>query len=159
MLRRQQSSIEKRVKHELRDVTDELVHDTEERDVAHLPGHAIGARPYEDRVNVLRLLARDDLSQHLVKCQGARGDRFIPGSTFAGQFLDLNLGSRDSGILLDCKVGFGYGRPLEQNPPCYYLPRTEPTAQRPRVAIPGSGFTDFCLRTDMQTHVIGQGPT
>ena len=62
MLRWQQSSIEKRVKHELRGVTDELVHDTEERDVSHLPGHAIGAGPYEDRVNVLRLLARDDLS-------------------------------------------------------------------------------------------------
>lgn len=199
----QQSSIKERVEHELHGVAYELVHDAQERDVAHLSRHTIGAGSYENRVNVLRILACDDLREYLVKCQGARGDRFIPGSTFTCQLLDLDIGSRDPGVLLNeredvaasplvtetrfdgllaymnrellaafgvhgsrpplglylCKVGFGYGRPLKQSPPCYYLPHTEPTAQRPRVAIPGSGFTDFCLRTDMQTHVIGQGPT
>lgn len=91
--------IEERVEHELRGVSYELVHDTQERNVAHLAGHPVRSRSYENGVNVLRILAGDDLSEYLVECQGARGNRFSPGGTFAGQLLDLNLGPGDPGIL------------------------------------------------------------
>ena len=77
----------------------ELVHDTQERNVAHLAGHPVRSRSYENGVNVLRILAGDDLSEYLVECQGARGDRFSPGGAFTGQLLDLDLGPGDPGIL------------------------------------------------------------
>ena len=49
------------------------------------------------------------------------------------------------------ETGFGYGSTFPQVAPCYYFPHEQPTAER--AGLPASGFTDFRLRVDVQTHL------
>ena len=55
------------------------------------------------------------------------------------------------------ETGFGYGSTFPQVAPCYYFPHEQPTAER--AGLPASGFTDFRLRVDMQTHLSGFPPS
>jgi len=57
---------------------------------------------------------------------------------------------------LFCEAVFGCGLTLKQIRPCYYLPHAQPTAACS--PFEDSGFTDFCLRTDMQAHISRLSP-